>query len=166
MGFDALERQNSLTECHWRGRGSDAPSARRRPASGPPQAEGDAAISTMPPEPPESTPPVRPRLRRQFWNVFTGIPGLCRKLACEPSQRPKSAISQCVYIHRHGQSSGHVECIGEPSRIFQLDTVNSMSLSCTWADKSTGTSRAGPNRSGFHGQGHAHHRIHAAGTSA
>ncbi len=40
-----------------------------------------------------------------------------------------------------------------------------MSLSYKWADQSTGTGRAGSNRSGIHGQGHAHHRIHAAGTS-
>ncbi len=51
------------------------------------------------------------------------------------------------------------------SGAFQLDTVNSMSLSYKWADQSTGTGRAGSNRSGIHGKDHAHHRIHAAGTS-
>ncbi len=66
-----------------------------------------------------------------------------------------------------GEAQGRAEARrSAASGVFQLDTVNSMSLSYIWAAQSTGTGRAGLNRSGIHGQGHAIHRIHAAGTSA
>ena len=53
---------------------------------------GGGASSTKPLRRPRGVPAVRPNWRHQTWNVFRDTPRASQKLACEPSQRSKSAI--------------------------------------------------------------------------